>query len=120
MFCPDPIVYQNSRGRRVLVRGIAISDERERDHHQNGTLLSVANEAGFEAFVTIDKQLEYQQNLAALALPVVIVDGNSNTLPALLPFEPFLHNLFASSLDLALYIVQESGNVLQLKEPRIR
>ena len=87
---------------------------------RNGTLLSVASETGFEAFVTIDKELEYQQNLTALALPVVIVDGNSNALPALVPFVPSLRNLFAASLERVLYIVEESGNVLHLKEPRIR
>ena len=82
--------------------------------------MSVAAEAGFEVFVTIDKQIEHQQNLAALVLTVVIVDGKSNALPALLPFTPFLGNLFASSLERTLYVVEESGNVLQLKEPRSR
>lgn len=82
--------------------------------------MSVAFESGFEAFVTIDKQIEHQQNLAALVLPVVVVDGKSNALPALLPFAPFLSNLFTSSLERVLYVVEENGNVLQLKEPRIR
>jgi hypothetical protein len=48
------------------------------------------------------------------------VDGKSNALPALLPFTPFLRDLFGSSLQRALYVVEEGGNVLQLKEPRSR
>jgi len=87
---------------------------------RNGALISSAVEAGFEVFVTIDKQIEHQQNLAELALPIVVIDGKSNALPFLLPFAPFLSNVFASSLERVLYIVEEGGNVLQLKAPRSR
>ena len=76
---------------------------------RNGVLLSVASEAGFAAFLTIDKHLEHQQNLAALALPVVVIDGASNALPALLPFAPFIRNLMATPLERALYIVQNTA-----------
>ena len=86
---------------------------------RNGALMSIAAGAGFEVLVTIDKQIEHQQNLAALALAVV-VDGKSNALPALMPFTPFLRDLFASSLERALYIVEGGGNVLTLREPRSR
>ena len=85
---------------------------------RNGALMSIAASAGFEVFVTIDKQIEHQQNLAALLLTVVVVDGKSNALPVLLPFAPFLRDLFATSLERFLYVVEESGNVLRLKEPR--
>ncbi len=39
--------------------------------------MSIAAGAGFEVFVTIDKQSEHQQNLAALVLTVVVVDGKA-------------------------------------------
>ena len=87
---------------------------------QNGALLAAASEAGFDRFLTIDKHLEHQQNLAALALPVVVLDGESNALPALLPLAPFIRNLLATPLERVLYIVQESGHVLRLKAPRNR
>ena len=87
---------------------------------RNGVLLFAASEAGFDVFLTIDKQLEHQQNLAALPLPTVVCDGESNALPALLPFAPFILNLLATPLERALYIVQESGHVLELKSPRSR
>ena len=80
--------------------------------------MSIAAASGFEVFVTIDKQIEHQQNLAALALAVVIMDGRSNALPALLPFMPFIRNLFTSSLERALYVVEEGGNVLTLRGSR--
>ena len=87
---------------------------------RNGALMTVAAATGFEVFVTIDKQIEHQQNLATLVLTVVVVDGKSNALPALMPFAPFLRDLFTSSLQRAFYVVEEGGKVLQLKEPRNR
>jgi hypothetical protein len=51
---------------------------------------------------------------------VVVIDGKSNALPTLLPFIPFIRDLFASSLERALYVIEQGGNVRQLKEPRSR
>ena len=85
---------------------------------RNGALMTVAIAAGFDVFVTIDKQIEHQQNLNALPLPVVVLDGDSNALPALVPLAPFLRTLLQSSLERALYIVQGSGDVLRLNAPR--
>ena len=42
---------------------------------RNGELLSVAEEAGFEVFLTPDKNIRYQQNLARRKIAVVVV-GN--------------------------------------------
>ena len=56
--------------------------------------------------------------MATLALPVVVLDSDSNPLPALVPFVPFLKILLESPLERALYIVQGNGDVLRLDEPR--
>jgi hypothetical protein len=118
------ILFDHNLPRRLRehLPGHEIRTTREMKWEQlrNGALISVAVATGFEVFVTIDKQIEHQQNLATLALTVVVVDGKSNTLPALLPFTPFLRDLFGSSLQRDLYVVEEGGNVLQLKEPRSR
>jgi len=54
---------------------------------KNGKLLALAaNE--FDAFVTVDKNLPYQQNLTTLPVAVVVLDAVSNELPALLPLLP--------------------------------
>ena len=115
------ILFDHNLPRRLRehLPGHEIRTTREMKWEQlrNGALMSVAAAAGFEVFVTIDKQIEHQQNLATLALTVVVVDGKSNALPALLPFTPFLRDLFGSSLQRDLYVVEEGGNVLQLKEP---
>jgi hypothetical protein len=48
----------------------------------HGKLLTLAA-ADFEAFLTVDKNLQYQQNLAILPLAIVVLDACSNELPAL-------------------------------------
>ena len=63
---------------------------------KNGTLLSHAA-AEFDALITVDKNLPYQQNLKTLPLSVVVLDAHSNTLPALLPL---IANLRAKLLTL--------------------
>lgn len=56
---------------------------------KNGKLLALAaNE--FDAFITVDKNLPYQQNLTTLPVAVVVWDAVSNELPALLPLLPLL------------------------------
>ena len=56
---------------------------------KNGNLLVLAA-SSFDAFITVDKNLPYQQNLSSLALAVVVLDAHSNELPALLPLVPRL------------------------------
>ena len=56
---------------------------------KNGDLLALAA-SRFDAFITVDKNLPYQQNLSNLALAVVVLDAPSNELPALLPLVPRL------------------------------
>ena len=56
---------------------------------KNGKLLSLAA-AEFDAFVTVDKNLPHQQNLASLSIAVVLLDAQSVELKALLPLVPAL------------------------------
>lgn len=52
---------------------------------KNGLLLRLAEELGFEVFLTIDKGLEYQQNLTGRNIAVLIVRAKSNRLEDVLP-----------------------------------
>lgn len=49
---------------------------------QNGKLLRLAADNGFDALVTNDRGLEYQQNLNQLPLTVVVLLGEQNTIEA--------------------------------------
>lgn len=55
---------------------------------KNGELLRRAIGSGFEAFVTADQNLRYQQNLKGHALFVVILAVRSLALEELLPLVP--------------------------------
>lgn len=57
---------------------------------RNGELFLRAAAAGFDALVTNDRGMEYQQNLAALPLAVVVVLAPTNTVEALQPAYPAL------------------------------
>jgi hypothetical protein len=43
------------------------------DTLQNGDLLTVAEHAGFEVFLTTDKNVRYQQNMAGRTIAVVVI-----------------------------------------------
>lgn len=56
---------------------------------KNGDLLRLAA-ASFDVFITVDKNLPFQQSLDTLPLAVIVLDSHSNELPALLPLVPKL------------------------------
>ena len=62
---------------------------------KNGKLLVLASQH-FDAFLTADKNLPYQQNLAKLPLAVVVLSAHSNELPHLLPLIPLLEKTLAT------------------------
>ncbi len=55
---------------------------------ENGELLRRAAADGFDVLVTNDRGLEYQQNLGALPLAVVVVLTPANTVEAIRPALP--------------------------------
>jgi len=55
---------------------------------RNGVLLTAAQAAGFQVFVTGDRNLEHQQNLAGRRLGVIVLVASSNTVDDLLPLVP--------------------------------
>ena len=69
---------------------------------KNGELLALAA-TEFDAFITVDKNLPYQQNLAMLPVAVIVLDAPSIELPALLQLLPALERVLAS-LKLKTYV----------------
>jgi len=62
---------------------------------KNGALLALAaNE--FDAFLTVDKNLPYQQNVANIPLAVIVLEAYSNELGALLPLVHILEEVLGS------------------------
>jgi hypothetical protein len=50
----------------------------------NGESLSIAEQIGFEVFLTMDKGIEYEQNLTGRSIPIIILRSKSNRLVDLL------------------------------------
>ena len=74
---------------------------------KNGELLALAA-TEFDAFITVDKNLPYQQNLAMLPVAVIVLDAPSIELPALLLLVPALEIALAS-LKLKTYVRVTAG-----------
>ena len=57
---------------------------------KNGRLLELAAANHFEAFITVDKNLPFQQNLVKLPIALLVLDAVSNEVGALRPLLPRL------------------------------
>jgi hypothetical protein len=55
---------------------------------KNGDLLTTAETAKFDVFITADQGIEYQQNLTARKIAIIIFRTKSNRLKDLLPLVP--------------------------------
>jgi hypothetical protein len=52
---------------------------------KNGELLSLAENAGFQVFISLDQGIEFQQNLAGRNIAVTLLLAKSNRLADLIP-----------------------------------
>lgn len=55
---------------------------------KNGDLLFLAEKSGFEIFLTLDRGVEYEQNLKGRDIAVILVSAASSRLADLLPRIP--------------------------------
>ena len=64
---------------------------------KNGELLTLAENLGFQVFLTIDRGFEYQQNLRTENIAVILVRSKSGRLAELLPKSSEILNAIASA-----------------------
>lgn len=62
----------------------------------NGDLLARAAAEGFDALITVDAGIEFEQNLAALPCSVVIIQAESNAFEHIEPHLPALLQTLAA------------------------
>ncbi len=79
--------------------------ERGWNGKKNGELLRLAQKE-FDVFVTMDKNLEHQQNLKALNLGVIVLQARSNAYPVVAPLMPKVNEVSR---------VIQAGEVLHIK-----
>ena len=75
---------------------------------RNGNLMKVAIEAGFDVLLTVDKNLEYQQNLGKYDIVVAVFDVLKNTIQHLEVLVP----VFEAQLPTFI-----KGNVYRIRQP---
>ncbi len=72
---------------------------------KNGRLLALAS-VQFDAFITVDKNLPYQQDPANLPIAIVVLDAASNELARLLPLMPALEAALGSLVPCSYVLVR--------------
>jgi hypothetical protein len=55
-------------------------------HLENGKLLSTAEDNGFDAMVTVDQSMPFQQAIGGRKICVILIKCHSNSIRALMPF----------------------------------
>jgi hypothetical protein len=73
---------------------------------KNGQLLSLCVELGFDILLTIDKNLQYQQNLERYPLTIVIFNSRSSKVDDLLVFLPQFNNLLPTLQKHKAYLLE--------------
>lgn len=74
----------------------------------NGELLGKAAEHGFDVLMTMDRGLKYQFDVAALAIAVLVVRAESNTMEDLNPLAPAIHRALAGIQPRTLVVVERA------------
>jgi hypothetical protein len=74
----------------------------------NGELLGLA--AGeFDVFLTVDRNLSYQQDVSALDIAVLVMVAHSNALDVLRPLVPLVLNALANPKRGAVTLIRAEG-----------
>ena len=72
---------------------------------KNGDLLKLAADHGFDALVTADQGIEFQQNLDRLPIPVVIMIAFRTRVQELKPLVPEVVDIVTGELERRIYRV---------------
>lgn len=63
---------------------------------RNGELLGLMTYEGFDAFVTIDKNLEHQQNISRFLIKLFVLNAPNNKIETLEPFVDKLSEILSN------------------------
>jgi hypothetical protein len=79
----------------------------------NGRLLGQASEQ-FDVFLTVDQNVQYQQNLATLSLPVGVMVAPNNRYETLAPYVPAVLNWLSRPLVRELVRIEAGGKLVRV------
>ncbi len=92
------------QGRDIVGHDVKTARQMGWEAIKNGELLALA-EQRFDVFVTVDRNLSFQQNLAALSIAVVVLHARTNRLADLRPLVPKVLGAIESAIPGAIKIV---------------
>ena len=74
---------------------------------KNGKLLALAKGNGFQALITADRGLEYQQNIQDLAVSIITLTSHRTHISNLAPLIPKVVELLENNLSIGVYQIAE-------------
>lgn len=86
------------------------------DALKNGELLAAAASTGFDAVITVDKNLRYQQNLATLPLSIIELDIPDTRLPSVLAIVPLIEAALRHVARFRFVSIRADGRIETLGE----
>ena len=84
---------------------------------KNGDLIRAMVADGFDVLITLDKHLEFQQNLAGVPIRIILLQARSNRIADLLPLVPKVH-LALRTAEIGVTAVSENSPAL-VSPPRM-
>ncbi len=73
----------------------------------NGELLKLMIDQQFEALITFDKNLQYQQNLSKYPIPVIVLNASDNTYLTLSSFVPKIKLVLGRSISIGVIEIND-------------
>lgn len=80
--------------------------EKDWNGRKNGELLGLMTLEGFDRFVTIDKNLQFQQNISRFPVRLFILNAPNNKIETLLPYIENLKLLLSESTQNQISIIE--------------
>jgi predicted nuclease of predicted toxin-antitoxin system len=74
---------------------------------KNGKLLAASEKFGFDALLTIDKNMNYQQNISRFAVILIVLDVTQSNIKYLTPLVPKLAEQYLSMEKGQTYLISE-------------
>lgn len=81
----------------------------------NGNLLSKARES-FDIFITVDQNIQFQQNLLTLPLPVIIIAAPDNRFESIAPYAGTVLAILQRPLERELIRMESPERIVRLPE----
>ena len=95
--------------RHLSAHQVQTAREKGWDSLKNGQLLDQA-QAEFEVLLTVDRNIQHQQNLTGRSIAIVVLVAVNNRLATLLPLLPELETLLPTVQPGHVYEVSDSGS----------